>query len=60
MKHIDASTTGYTLPPRGVYEVSDIKSMIKSLFPDDVKVDITVDDIRLRIILTNDNTIRFT
>ena len=33
MNCIDASTTGYTLPP-GVYEVSDFNSMIKSLLPD--------------------------
>ena len=29
MKYIDASTTGYTLPP-GVYEINDINSMLKS------------------------------
>ena len=59
MKYIDASTTGYTLPP-GVYEVSDIIFLIKSLLPDDVKVNITFDDIRMRSNLLNNNSIKFT
>ena len=58
MKYIDASTTGYTLPPV-VNEISDFVSRIKSLVPDDVKVNITIDDIRLGSNLTTNNTIRF-
>ena len=57
MKHIDASTSGYTLPP-GIYEVSVINLVLKSLLPDDVKVNITIDDIRLRSNITNSNTTR--
>ena len=37
----------YTLPP-SFYEIGDFNLMLKSLLPDDVKVDITIDDIRLR------------
>ena len=41
------SSTAYTLP-KSVYEVSDFKLMIMSLMPNEVKVKITIDDIRLR------------
>ena len=43
MKYIDASTAGYTLEP-GIYEISDINFMLMSLLPDEVKVNITIDD----------------
>ena len=59
MKSNDASTTGYRLSP-GIYEISDIKLMLKSILPDDVKVDFTIDDIRLRSHLSTNNTIKFT
>ena len=41
VKYIATSTIGYTLPA-GIYEVSDIKMMLKSLLPDEVEVDITI------------------
>ena len=59
IKYIATSVTAYTLPP-GIYEITDINSMLKSLLPDDVKVNITIDDIRLRAKLTTNRTIRFT
>ena len=59
LKYIATSPTGYTLP-HGIYEISDFNSMLKSLLPFDVKVDITVDDIRLRLNLTTNETIKFT
>ena len=59
MNYIDASTTEYTLP-LGVYEVSYFNSMLTSLFPDDLNVNITIDDITLKSNLTNNNTKRFT
>ena len=43
-----------------MYEIFDIKLMLKSLLPDDVKVNITINDIRLRSNLTTNKTIRFT
>ena len=58
-KYIGASTTGYTLP-RGIYEISDLNLMLKSLLPDDVEVNITNDDISLRSNLTTYKTIKFT
>ena len=51
MKYIATSSTAYTLPP-GIYEVSDNTLMLKSLFSNEVKIDITIDDIRLRSNLT--------
>ena len=59
MKYIDASSTGYTLPP-GIYESSHINFMLKSLLPDELKVNFPSDDIRLKSNLTTRKTIRFT
>ena len=59
MKYIGALIAGYKLPP-GIYEISDSNSMLKSLLPDDVKVNIKTDDISLKSYLTDNNTIRFT
>ena len=46
-KHIATSSMGYT-PELDIYEISDMKLMLKSLLPDDVEVNITIDDISLR------------
>ena len=51
VKFIAGSTIGYTLLP-GVYEISDINLMLKSLFPGKVKINYTIDDIGLRSNLT--------
>ena len=53
-----ALSTGYTLP-REMYQNSDINLMIMFFPPNDVKVDITTDDIRLRSELSINKTIRF-
>ena len=50
-KYIDAKTIGYIFPP-GLYEIFDIKSMLKSLLPDEAEVNITIADIRQRSSLT--------
>ena len=57
IKYTSATSIGYTLPP-GIYEISDLISMINSLLPDGVKVNITIDDIRLRSNLTTNKTIK--
>ena len=44
-KHIAGSTIGYTLP-QGKNEISDINLMLNSLLPDQVEVNITIDNIR--------------
>ena len=58
-KYVAGSTKGNTLPP-GVYENIDTNFMSKSLFPKEVKVNITIDDVRLKSNLTTNKTIRFT
>ena len=57
LKYIPTTTSGYTLPP-AMYEVIDINFMLKSLLPKEVKVNITSDDIRLKSILTVNETIK--
>ena len=57
--YIDAKSTGYTRAPE-IYEISDIVSMLKSLFPDEVKVHSTIDIICLRSILSTNKRIKFT
>ena len=47
IKNNPTKITGYTLPP-GAFEVSDIDLMLKSLLPNDVKISITTDNIRLK------------
>ena len=47
MKYLYASTTRCTLEP-SIYEISDNNFLLKSLFPDEVKVNIAIDDIRVR------------
>ena len=59
MKYFDASSTGYTLLP-GLYEISDLNLMLKSLLPNEVKVNITIDDNKIRSNLTTNKTIKFT
>ena len=56
--YIGASTIGYTLLP-GIYEISDLNLMLKSLLPNEVKTNITIDDIRLRSNLTTNKIIKF-
>ena len=59
VKYISGTTIGYVLP-RGKYEISGLNSMINSLLRDEVKVNLTIDDIRLRTNLTTDKVINFT
>ena len=58
-KYIAGSTIGYTLPP-GVYKISDINLMLKSLLLGKVKIKITIDDVRRKSKLKNIKTIRWT
>ena len=58
INYIIGSTKGYTLPA-GLYEITDFNLMLKSLAPNEVKVDITIDDIRLKSNLPTKKTIKF-
>ena len=59
LKYISAKRIGYSLDP-GIYEIVDLNNTLKHILPDDVKVDITIDDIRLKSILKINQTLRFT
>ena len=58
VEYIAGSTQGYTLPP-GVYKITAISLTLESLLDKEVKANITVDDIRLKSNLRNNNTKRF-
>ena len=47
LKHIPTTTIGHTLPP-GMYEIIDNNFMLKSLFPKEVKINFTIDDVKLK------------
>ena len=47
MKYIAASSFRYTLPPE-IFELSDLNRMLKSLLPDDAKLNFIFDEMRLR------------
>ena len=53
------STTSYTLEP-GSYKFIDLKLMLESFHPHEVKVNLTIGDIRLRSNLSTNRTNRFT
>ena len=58
VKYIAGSTKGYTLPSI-INETIDINLMLKSSIPNEVKVDITIDDNRIKSNLITSKTIRF-
>ena len=47
LKYIPTKRTGYSLNP-GIYEIVDLNNTLKHILPDNVKVNITIDDIRLK------------
>ena len=59
LKYIPTTTIGYTVPP-GMYGIIDFDFILKFLIPKEAKVEITVDGVRLRSILTTKKIIRFT
>ena len=59
LNYIPTKRTGYSLNP-GFYEVVDINNTLKHILPDDVKVSVTIDDIRLKSILKTNQTLIFT
>ena len=59
LKYISTKRTGYSLNP-GIYEVVDLNNTLKHILPDNVKVNITVDDIRLKSNLKTNQTLIFT
>ena len=55
--YTSTTSIGHTLPP-GMVEISDHYLMLKSLLPDEVKVIIIIDDIRIESKLTTHTTLR--
>ena len=59
LNYISTERRGYSLNA-GVYEVSDLNTILKHFLPDNVKVSITIDDIRLKSNLKINQTLVFT
>ena len=59
LKYIPTKRTGYSLY-RGIYEVIDSNNTLKHILPNNVKVNITIDDIRLKSNSKTNQTIIFT
>ena len=59
LKYIPTKRTGYTLEP-GIYEVVDLNNTLNYILPDNVKVSITIDDVRLKSNLKINQTLIFT
>ena len=59
LKYIPTKRIGYSLNP-GIYEVVDSNNSLKYILPDTVKVNIRIDDIRLKSNLKNNQTLIFT
>ena len=59
LNYIPTKRTRYSLNP-GIYEVVDLNNTLKHILPDNVKVNITIDDIRLKSNLKINQTLIFT
>ena len=59
LKYIPTKRTGYSLIP-GIYEVVDLNNTLKHILPDNVKINIAIDDIRLKSNLKINQTLIFT
>ena len=59
LKYIPTKKTGYSLDP-GIYEIVDLNNTLKHILPNNVKVNITIDDIRLKSNLKTNQTLIFT
>ena len=59
LNYIPTKRTGYSLNP-GIYEVIDLNNTLNYILPDNVKVNITIDDIRLQSNLKINQTLIFT
>ena len=59
LKYISTKRTGYSLNP-GIYKIVDLNNTLKHLLTDNVKVNITIGDIRLKSNLKINQTLIFT
>ena len=58
LNYIPTKRTGYSLNP-GIYEIVDLNNTLKYILPDNVKVNVTKDDIRLKANLKTNQTLIF-
>ena len=59
LKYIPTKRTGYSLSP-GIYEIIDLNNTLNHILPNNVNVNITIDDIRLKSNLEINQTLIFT
>ena len=59
LKYLPTKRTSYSLNP-GIYDVIDLNNTLKDILPKNVKVNITIDDIRLKSNLKINQTLIFT
>ena len=59
LKYIPTKRTGCSLNP-GIYEVVDLNNTLKYILPDNVKANVTIDDIRLKSNLKTNRTLLYT
>ena len=59
LKYIPTKRTGYSLNP-GIYEVVDLNNTLNHILPNNIYINITIDDIRLKSNLEIDQTLIFT
>ena len=59
LKCIPTERTGYSLN-QGIFEVVDLNNTLKYILPDNVKVSVTIDDVRLKSNLKTNQTLIFT
>ena len=59
LEYIPSKKTGYFLKP-SIYEVIDLNNTLKHTLPDNVKVSVAIDDIRLKANLKTNQTLIFT
>ena len=59
LKYIPTKRMGYSIEPN-IYNVVDLNKTLKNILPNNVKVDITIDDIKLKSNLNTNQTLLFT
>ena len=59
LKYISTKRIGYSLNP-GIYKNVDLNNTLKHILPDNVKVNVAIDDIRLKSNLKTNQTLLFT
>ena len=59
LKYIPTKRTGFSLDP-GIYEIGDLNNTLKHILPDNAKISVTIDDIRLKSNLKTNQTLIFT